>query len=64
MASDFMLLLMKAAVVASAQVGERLLPFSPPPVEDWTEEDEMVAEIYRAEQAAKSTTIPDEIQIS
>mmetsp|Transcript_20311 Transcript_20311/g.56076 ORF Transcript_20311/g.56076 Transcript_20311/m.56076 type:complete len:123 (+) Transcript_20311:439-807(+) len=37
MSVDPTLLLMKAAVVASAQVGERLLPSCPPP-EDWTEE--------------------------
>ena len=61
-AVDPTLLLMKTAVVASAQVGERLLP-SCPPLEDWTAEDDMQARRYLAEKHAR-TTIPAEIQIS
>ena len=63
MAVDPTLLLMKTAVVASAQVGERLLPACPPPEEDWTEEDDLQAQIYLAEKQARST-IPSEIEIS
>lgn len=61
-AVDPTLLLMKTAAVASAQVGERLLPACPP-LEDWTAEDDMQARRYLAEKQAR-TTIPAEIQIS
>ena len=61
LAPDPMLLLVKAAVVASAQIGKRLLPSRPPPIEDWTEEDELMAELYLARQRAREI-LPAEIQ--
>ena len=65
LAPDPTLLLMKSAVVASSQLGERLLPGCPP-VEDWTSEDELEAQRYLAYMAERQARIPipAEIQIS
>ena len=61
LAVDPTLLLMKTAVVASAQLGERLLPGCPVELDDWDEEDEQLALLHLANQRTASNP-PIEIQ--